>query len=177
MPPGCDELDEQIVQLISGCQRRLFLYLFGLLTSSDLAEEALQETNAVLWRKRAEFQPGSNFFAWACSVAYFEACKARQQRRRKLPSFSDLFLEEASIELRAAVENADSLQTTLHDCMDSLSVRERELVDRRYEHGATTKSVAVSVGRSVDAVYKSLNRIHQKLFDCITARMREDRKP
>ena len=171
------EQDEQVVQLISGCQRRLFLYLVGLLCSRDLAEDTLQETNLVLWRKRDQYQPGSNFFAWACQIAYFEACKARQQQRRRAPVFSEVFLNQVAPEILAFAESPDALQDAMLDCVDELTERDRELVEQRYADGATTKSVAEAVGRGVDAVYKSLNRIHQRLFDCVTTKLHEDNRP
>ena len=169
--------DEQIVQLISRHQRRLFVYLLGLLCSRELAEDALQETNTVLWRKRSRYEPGTNFFAWACQIAFFEACKARDARRRKMPVFSEVFLKGVAPELLAAAEASDGLMAALRDCVKELGDRDRDLIDRRYDDGATTRTVAASVGRSTDAVYKSLGRIHQKLFDCITGKMKEDQKP
>lgn len=168
------EQDEQIVQLISSCQRRLFLYLLGLLCSRDQAEETLQETSIVLWRKRDQYVVGTNFFAWACQVAYFEACKARQQRRRKVPAFSEVFLNQVGPDVQAIAETPGPLQTALSDCVSELAERDRQLLERRYADGATTKGVAESVGRSADAVYKSLGRIHQRLFDCITSKLKED---
>lgn len=168
------EHDEQVVQLISSCQRRLFLYLLGLLCSRDLAEETLQETNIILWRKRDLYAVGTNFFAWACQTAYFEACKARQQRRRKVPAFSEVFLNQVGPEVQMVAETSDMLQAALQECVEELAERDRELLERRYADGATTKGVAESVGRSADGVYKSLGRIHQRLFDCITTRLKED---
>lgn len=168
------EHDEQIVQLISSCQRRLFLYLLGLLCSRDLAEETLQETNTVLWRKRGQYTVGTNFFAWACKTAYFEACKAREQRRRKVPAFSEVFLDQVGPDVQAVAEAPGTLQAALQECVEELTEHERRLIERRYADGATTKGVAESVGRSADAVYKSLGRIHQRLFDCITTKLKED---
>lgn len=171
------EHDEQIVRLISGSQRRLFLYLFGLLYSRELAEDALQETNVVLWRKRSQYEPGSNFFAWACRIAYLEACKAREQRRRKIPAFTDVFMDGMAAELFTVVGASDVLQATLRECIEQLKAIDRELIERRYDDGATTKTVASSVGRSTDAVYKALSRIHRNLFDCITKKMSEGDEP
>jgi len=168
------EPDEQMVQLISSCQRRLFLYLLGLLCSRDLAEDALQETNLVLWRKRRQYEPGTNFFAWACQVAFFEACKARQKRRRRVPLFSEVFLRGVAPELLAAAEGSDALLAALQECVEELDDRDRELIERRYDDGATTRSVAVSVGRSADAVYKSLGRIHHELFECVLSKLKEE---
>jgi len=51
------------------------------------------------------------------------------------------------------------------------------LIDHRYQPGATTRGTAKLVGRSVDAVYKALNRIHQSLLQCIDRSMAEGETP
>ncbi len=170
-----DERDERIVQLIGACQRPLFVYLTGLLCSRDLAEDVLQETNMVVWRKRGQYQAGTNFFAWACKVAYFEACKAREKRGRKVPVFSDLFLDKIAPEMAAVAETSGTLQAALIECAEELKPADRDLIERRYDEDASVRSIADALGRSADGIYKSLKRIHRVLFDCISDKMKGDK--
>jgi len=167
------DADEQIVQLIADCQRRLFLFLLGVLCSWDLAEDALQETNVVIWRKRSQYQPGTNFFAWACSVAFLEAQTARRKQRRNVPVFSDAFLDGIAPELVAAAEMETPWIAALRECVERLSQRDRELLRGRYDSGISIQDLAESAGRSPNSVYKLLRRIHGDLFDCITAKLKE----
>ena len=85
--------DEQFVRLLATCQRQLFFYLLNILHNADDAEEALQETNLVLWRKFGQYRPGTNFGRWACQIAYFEAMKSRKKSLRREHLFSDEFVE------------------------------------------------------------------------------------
>ncbi len=55
------------------CQDRVYTYTRTLLPNAENARDVLQETNIVLWRKRNEFKPGTDFVAWACKVAYYQA--------------------------------------------------------------------------------------------------------
>jgi RNA polymerase sigma-70 factor (ECF subfamily) len=57
--------------LITSSQQRLYAYIRSLLDNSASAWDVLQETNVVLWKKQAEFQMGTNFDAWAFTVARF----------------------------------------------------------------------------------------------------------
>jgi RNA polymerase sigma-70 factor, ECF subfamily len=174
MPNQCHhEPDDRIVQLIAGCQRGLFLYICGLLFSRELAEDVLQETNLVLWQKRTEYQAGTNFYAWACQIAYYKVCKAREQQRQKIPTFSDLVLQQMAPELQSLFEAPDKLQDYLQECVETLADQDRNLLGRRYEDGATTKSIADELGRSIRTVNRSLGRIHEALFDCINAKLSE----
>ena len=45
--------------------------------------------------------------------------------------------------------------------------RRAQLIDARYQVGATIETIAAQTGRSVHAVYRELRRIHRRLFDCI----------
>lgn len=166
--------DEQIVQLIGSCQRSLLMYLLGLLGSQDLAEEALQNTNVVLWQKRREYRLDTKFFAWACRIAHLEACSLRRRRSRKVPVFSDVFMGELSVDLEAAVQTPHPLEAFLRECLNLLDGQERELLDRRYADGATTQSVAQASQQSARTVYRNLERIHERLFDCISRKAKED---
>jgi RNA polymerase sigma-70 factor, ECF subfamily len=167
--------DEKIVQLIGSCQRSLLGYLLGLLGSQELAEDALQETNLVVWQKRREYRFDTNFFAWACQIAYFKACNLRKQRNHKVPVFSELFMQEVSPELEAAVQAPNTLEMFLKECLDLLDGQELELLDRRYADGATAQSVASGVNQSIRSVYRHLERIHVRLFNCISEKVKEDR--
>ena len=169
-----NEHDDRIVQHIAGCQRSLFVYICGLLFSRELAEDVLQETNLVLWRKRGEYRPDTNFYAWACQIAFYEVCKARDSQRRKVPTFSDLFMQRMASELQTFVDSANPLQDYMHECVESLVNQDRELLERRYQDNATTKSIADELGRSVRTVNRSLARIHESLFDCVSAKLAEE---
>lgn len=166
--------DEQIVQLISSCQRSLLMFLLGLLGSQDLAEEALQNTNLVLWRKRREYRLNTKFFAWACRIANLEAYDLRRRRKRKVAVFSDVFMGELSAELEEAVQTPNHMEGFLRECLDLLDHRDRELLDRRYADAGTTQSVADALSQSTRTVYRNLERIHERLFDCISKKAKDD---
>jgi RNA polymerase sigma-70 factor (ECF subfamily) len=57
--------------------------------------------------------------------------------------------------------------TALRGCMKKLSERDRDLIELRYQEGASVKKVAQHVNRGVKGIYKSLNRIRWQLLECI----------
>jgi RNA polymerase sigma-70 factor (ECF subfamily) len=161
----------EFVRLFTRYQRKIYWYIFALLHDQHDTEEVFQETAIVLWQKFATFQPGTSFVAWACRVAYNKVLRFRDDHKRDFPCFSSVFMEEVAPELLAVIEvdTTDLLQDQLADCLARLNPQDRDLIERRYKPGATTKRVAAEVGRSTDAVYKALNRIHQALFECMSA--------
>ena len=58
-------------------------------------------------------------------------------------------------------------KTALRRCLKKLSERDLNLIELRYQEGASVKKVAQHVNRGVKGVYKSLNRIRWQLLECI----------
>lgn len=170
MDSAADHRDD-VVRLITRHQREIYLYALGRLHSVDAAEEVLQETNVVLWRKVDQFELGTNFLAWACSIAEFEVRKYRDRARRDLPVFSEVLQEDLAAHMLAAVEETDRTHEALAECVEQLNPQDRALLEQRYAAGASTKSMAAAQGRSTDAIYRAMRRIHGALFDCIQGKL------
>ena len=84
----------------------MFLFILAQVPHLVDAEEILQETNLVIWRKSHTFQAGTNFYGWCCRIAVLEVLKHRERHRRSAVPLSDEFLEviarEAAGERRTA---------------------------------------------------------------------------
>ncbi len=167
MPETDPSRTEEFVRLLTRHQRRIYLYVLAQLPHRADADDVLQETNVVLWNKFDQFRPGSDFRAWACRIAHYEILKFRQRRGRDSLQFSEEFLDAVAAMSLDRGEELDVRQQALATCLEKLRQKDRDLVRYRYNPGATARNVADRVGRSVDAVYKSLRRIHETLFECI----------
>lgn len=166
-PPEEASKVERFAQLLATCQRRVFLYLLGILHNPADAEEALQETNLVLWRKFDEYQPGTDFDRWACRIGYFEAMKCLEKRGRDERLFSNEFVELLAEEADKSLDAMEARHRALQRCLGKLSEQDRELILRRYREKATTRSVAEALGRSVQGTRRALHRIRTALMACI----------
>ena len=71
---------EEFSALLARVDRALFAFVFALAPNRNEAEELLQETRVVLWEKFDDVAPGTNFLAWAYSVARLEVLKYRERR-------------------------------------------------------------------------------------------------
>ena len=60
---------EEFAALLARVDRALFAFVFSMAPNRNDAEELLQETRVVLWEKFDDFAPGTNFLAWAYSIA------------------------------------------------------------------------------------------------------------
>lgn len=163
---------ENFNRLQQASQRRIFAFILTLVPNRTDAEEILQETNLIIWRKRDQFESGTNFLHWANRVAYLEAIAySRRQRRHWL--WFDSELSESLAELASEMsESLDVRIDLLQGCMKMLPEKDRRLIEERYLNDSPVKSVAEVLGRSIDAIYKALARIRITLHSCIEKKLK-----
>jgi RNA polymerase sigma-70 factor (ECF subfamily) len=167
---------ERFVRLLGRYQQRVYSFILTLVPHWADADEVLQETNIVLWRKFSEFKPDTDFVRWANQVAYFEVLKFRRRQQKDHLFFSDAFVEEVAAEVMEMSETLQLQRDRLAGCLQKLSDRDRTLIHLRYDEGSSVKRVAEQLGRSADSVYKSLGRVRRMLIDCIhREKMAEER--
>jgi RNA polymerase sigma-70 factor, ECF subfamily len=167
---------DQIVQLLTNVQQQLTRYVRTLVPNRSDAEEVLQETNLFVWRHADEFQLGTNFAAWVCKIAYYQVLTFRKRQSRSRLYFSDALIEQLAGKAMQNMAGGSEEAEALDLCMAKLSDDDRELMDMRYEPGATVEGIAQQVGRSTKAVYNALGRIRTWLLECIERNAAEARR-
>lgn len=175
--PAGDSAADDFVQQLAQCQLRLQLYIVAVVGNAVDAEDVRQNTNTVMWRKRGEFQPGSNFLAWAYRIAQFEVLKHRERRRKEMPQLSP---EVIALLGEDALEDADLLEQrrdALAGCLQKLERSDRDLVQAVYHGGKTLAAVAEQIGRSASSVRHSISRVRRQLRACIESTLAQEGQP
>jgi RNA polymerase sigma-70 factor, ECF subfamily len=168
---------ESFVQLFARCEPGLRAFVRPLVPTWDDAEEVIQQACVVLWRKYGDFEQGTDFLKWACTVAGYEVLKYQRSKARDRHQFSEALLAVLVEEGTEESAERDRERAALEDCIERLPPRQRELIRRCYGGGTTIKQVAESLGRSATGVYKALNRIRQALLECIEQRLAQEATP
>ena len=158
---------------LTQCQQRLFGFLFKRLGNREQAREVLQQTNLVLCRKASDFELGTNFIAWAVTVARYQALAFRKtQARERL-----VFTEDVANLLDASRDDvpldASERLVQLRHCFGRLSGEHQALLKRRYDAGESIAQVAEAIGKSAGATKVRLHRLRRQLMDCIENRLQE----
>src|SRR4029078_11610099 len=122
---------EEFARLFSRNARRIYGFIMTLVFNHHDAEEVFQNTNVILWNKFAEFEPGSNFFAWASRIAYFEVLSLMKQKRRS-HTVSDEALELLANEAMGLSHQSSERFDALEECLAKLTAADRELLQERY---------------------------------------------
>lgn len=165
--PLSGDHQKQFLRLLSVHQRRIYAYLITLIPNRADAEDLLQEVLITLWDKFDQYDPDRDFMAWALKFAYLHACNARRKYARSPVVFSDVLLTSLADETAQAVEQLDQRHDALHNCLQKLPGRERDLILSRYEMDASVKRLAEQIDQPVTQVYKRLAKIRRDLLDCV----------
>lgn len=164
---------EEFARLFSRNARRIYGFIMTLVFNHHDAEEVFQNTNVVLWNKFADFEPDSNFFAWASRIAYYEVLSLMKQKRRSR-TFSDESLELLANEAVAMSDKSSERYDALEECLEKLASADRELLEERYYRQRPPKQIAAIQSRSVHSVYRALSRIHNLLLNCVQRTLKAD---
>ncbi|MBX7165172.1 MAG: sigma-70 family RNA polymerase sigma factor [Pirellulales bacterium] len=172
-------MDERtdFVRLLVQNQHRIYGYILALLPDFAAADDVYQETCTVLWQKFAQFEPGTDFFRWASTVARFKVLKHRQRRGREALLVGDSFLSVVEAEVQRQAPHWDLRRQALAQCLQQLPDADRRLLQARYEANVDVQTLAAQRQRTVFAIYKALTRIRQSLLTCIERRVAVETAP
>ena len=158
---------------ITDWQQRLFGYLVTLLGNVHDAHDVLQETNLVLWKKQEDFEPGTDFGAWARKVAWYQSLAFLRDRKRDRHLFDDDVLAMVAQEESTAASE-EVREMALRECLARLPENQRKVIRSRYHDGDSVKTLARELGRKESAIKMLLMRIRQALLGCIEGKLREE---
>ncbi len=156
------------VSLLTRHQGDVWAFILTLMPGHADAKDVLQKTNMVLWQKRDEFTPGTNFRAWALTCARFTAMDhLKRLKNDKLRYFDDTLIEIMADEVIERPARADRRLEALESCLKKLRPQDRELIEFRYRSDGQLRDYARRIGRSVSALSVSLHRLRTQLRKCV----------
>ena len=164
---------DEFIELISSFQGRLYGFILSMMGDPDQANDILQETNIVLWRKSGEFTPGTSFKSWSFRVASFQVMAFRQKKLRDRLVFDDSLFGSIIEEAKELDTQFEAKQKTLDLCIQKLNERHRDLIDKRYSHGIAVKKIAEDLKQNANAITQTLFRARKNLIDCVKRNYRE----
>ncbi len=158
----------EFVSLLTEHQADLWAYIISQLPGSPDVGDILQKTNLVLWTKQKQFKAGTNFRAWAFTIARFEVlAHLKKNKRGSWLVFNDDLLETIAEEAPKAIPESTLRLQLLESCMEKLQPTHRSLLSHRYQSKDSLDSYAKQCGRSVSSLSVTLHRVRAKLKDCI----------
>jgi RNA polymerase sigma-70 factor (ECF subfamily) len=162
-----DSSHEEFVALFARHQRRVFAYIGTLLPHLDDAEEVMQETSIILWRKWGEFDRERDFVRWANGIAHREVLRYLRQRKSGRIFYSEEVIAQIADEYERQSPGQGARQAALAECVKKLGDEDRSLVQRRYQESTSVAQIAASLQRPAKSIYRSLSRVRERLLQCV----------
>ena len=171
-PSDSSSAGEKFVRQLLGSQKKIYTFIFTLVGSRSDADDIMQETAAVMWRKYQQDDSVSNFAAWGIRIAHYKVLAFRKKQYKTKVQFNSELFETLVGAAATITDDLDTRVEALRHCLGKLNERDRRLVSLRHEKNMTTKAVAVQIGMTVDSAYKNIAKIHEILLRCIHRTMR-----
>ena len=168
-----ENAEEKFVQMFAGHERELRGFVRSMGLDWNAVDDVMQMVSLVMWRKWHEFDVGSDFMKWARVITRFEVLKFRRKMARDRHVFHENVMEllaGAAEELDGSGRSED-YRNALQECIKALPERSGRLIQAAYAGDRTIREVADEVGQSATAFYKTLNRIREKLRQCVQQRL------
>ncbi len=152
-------------------------FIFALTRDHEVSDEVFQEVALAILDEAARGADVRNFLPWAREIARRRVARYYSQRkaRARTEPLPGPMIEAIAVAYESADEppGADGTRLKLlRECLDGLSARAREAVDRRYRDGMGIREVASAMAWKIASVNVALSRAKKALAECVTRRLR-----
>ncbi|MCM2369216.1 sigma-70 family RNA polymerase sigma factor [Aporhodopirellula aestuarii] len=147
-------------------------FILSLIPNMSRADDVMQETFLTVSAKADDYEEGTNFVAWACTIARFKVLEeCNRNQKASLMLSPDVIDAVCVAHAPLSAEDDEARLKALKDCMDSLAPHTRRAVELRYTRAHSAAEIASLLGWSTDSVYVVLSRARQALQKCINAHL------
>jgi len=165
--------DEHFIRLLMANQNSIYAFILAIVHNSTDADDIMQETTTTIWRKFEEFESGTDFAAWALTIARYRTLQYLKKHRDDRVRFSSGLLKRIQERMPEKLEGIGERKRALKKCLAKLSEDDRRLVVMRYHNKLAIKKVATLIGVSTHIMYRTMARIHKSLRFCIRRTLAE----
>lgn len=133
------------------------------------ADDVFQQVVLLALQSPADWADAGHLVAWAVRTARHRALNAARDRRRVVLD-ADV-LDELTADLGAVPSEVLRARTeALARCLEAVPADGKRVLRLRHADGLSGATIADRLGRSVDAVYQQLSRLHRQLRRCVERR-------
>ena len=165
--PQRSQSEEAFLRQFMTEERALLRFILRYVPAVNDARDVLQETLVTLWAKRGEFDATREFLPWACGFARFKVKEFWRKQQRWEAFANDELMELMDARREALQPDISARGEKLKACLARLPDGQRAIVHRYYMEDEPVNAIASGEGRSVEAIYKLLQRVRRALLDCI----------
>jgi RNA polymerase sigma-70 factor, ECF subfamily len=167
----------EFLRLLGVHEDRIKGLIFSLVPNWADAQDIAQEVRLRLWEQFDAYDPAKDFGAWARTIAYYHVLAYRKRQHGRQVQLGAEVLEQVAAAFNAQIDEFEARGSALQRCLQKLTAAKRRLLLRCYSGCETIRQVAESLGRSFDAVRKSIFRTRGQLAACIRQELQRKEEP
>jgi len=164
-------VQERFMQLWTVAQPAVTGYINALVRDPAVAQDVLQETVLVLFRRFDDYDPSRPFLAWALGVARFQVLGVRRDQARCRIIFDSELMEQFTEQWAEASPASDWRAWALQECLGKLPARSSEMLRWRYFEELTADEIAARLKSKGPTIRVMLQRIRDQLRSCVERRI------
>jgi RNA polymerase sigma-70 factor (ECF subfamily) len=165
---------EEFLRLLVPIQGKLYAYILSRWPNRIDADDIMQETVATIWKKFNSYESGTDFQAWAITIAKFNVMSFRKKNKNNLIQFNDEVMQVLDCQTNNFFKLLDNRLSALSNCVKKLNKEDKKMLEMKYLNEFPVKYIANRFDITSRAVYKSLSRIHNALMQCIRRSLTEE---
>ena len=141
-------------------------FILALLPDMSRVDDVFQETFMTVSRKSSDFELGTNFLGWVCSIARYKVKEAFRLQPGRLQPLTDEVIDTLCAS-EPPTEPDEARLKALTDCLRELPSHTKRAVELRYQQAHKPPEIARLLGWSTASVYVVLSRARTMLRECV----------
>jgi RNA polymerase sigma-70 factor (ECF subfamily) len=165
------DAQQEFLRLFLRYEAELKAFIGALVRDRHARDDLFQEVALILWEKFPGYDRTRSFGAWGRGIAANKMLQ-RWEKTGRVPTPLSPQAIQSVLDAYERTESAASARAdALELCLERLAAKSRRLLAWRYEHSMSLDEIAGRLGHTLNAVYKALSRIRQRLQECIERRL------
>ena len=168
-----DNIDyRNYMSLLSKNYQRIYNFILLLVSNHNNADDIMQETSILMFEKFNCFEQGTDFLAWAKTIARYKTLEYLRKQKSDKMVFNPDILELIEQDYEKHFSQRDDMVDKLRKCVSVLPHVDRQLLGLRYYEDISAVDIAKRFGCSFQKIYRDISRINSTLLHCIKHKIR-----
>lgn len=160
-------ISDTFIQALTEHQTPLRCYIRSSMGGSVDADDVIQKTNVILWKKADLWDPATPFIRWAMKVARFEILAYYRDKGRDRMIFDDELINLMAESSEQGCEEIPDRILALRKCLAKLKPEHQQMIAARYKSADSIAKIAKLHNKTADGIKCLMLRLRKKLNLCI----------
>lgn len=174
-PDSREHRDSEVLSELMGLRHHLNHFIFSSIPNRTDSEDVFQEVCLKIWSMRKDYQQGSNFRAWAFTIARFTILDWRKRyATRRLQYLDHETIELLANQMEETHEESErhlATKNAMTHCLSKLDKRISDIFNLHYRNKISLSEIARRESTTTPAIKQLFYRTRSKIRKCVDTRL------